>query len=235
MTWEYKNKYWERKKNPSKDLNRIGPLLFGIGLVITLLLVNVAFNWKSYDLYGAKVQVRTMEQFEELMDVPPTTIPPPVAPTIQASSFVEVKDAEDIKDDLKVTFDVEVTEQTVMQQYTYVEPAKVEEEVSEEIFVVVEQTAVPRDGLVAFYKYVAEKIHYPAQARRMGIEGKVYVEFVVDKEGTLSQITVVKGIGAGCDEEAVRIIEHSPPWSPGRQRGKPCRQRMVLPINFKIA
>ncbi len=69
----------------------------------------------------------------------------------------------------------------------------------------------------------------------MGIEGKVFVEFVVDKDGSLTQFIVVKGIGAGCDEEAVRIIQNSPPWSPGKQRGKPVKQRMVLPIFFTLA
>jgi protein TonB len=72
-------------------------------------------------------------------------------------------------------------------------------------------------------------------ARRMRVEGKVFVEFVIGKDGQITDVIVIKGIGAGCDEEAVRIIQSSPPWNPGRQRGKPVKQRMVLPIIFKLA
>jgi protein TonB len=68
----------------------------------------------------------------------------------------------------------------------------------------------------------------------MGIEGKVYVQFVVDKDGTLTDIKALKGIGAGCDEEAVRVIGGSPKWKPGKQRGRPVKVRMVLPIIFKL-
>jgi protein TonB len=78
-------------------------------------------------------------------------------------------------------------------------------------------------------------LKYPAQARRMRIEGKVFVEFVVDRDGSVTNVVIVKGIGAGCDEEAQRIIAGSPPWNAGKQRGKPVRQRMVLPITFKLA
>jgi protein TonB len=76
---------------------------------------------------------------------------------------------------------------------------------------------------------------YPAQARRMGIEGKVFVEFVVDKDGTLTEVKTVKGIGAGCDEEAVRVIQSAPKWKPGKQRGRPVKVRMILPIIFKLS
>jgi protein TonB len=86
----------------------------------------------------------------------------------------------------------------------------------------------------AFYEYVGKKLKYPAQARRMNIEGKVFVEFVVNRDGSLVDVKVMKGIGAGCDEEAVRVIQSAPAWKPGKQRGKPVRQRMVLPITFKL-
>ncbi|MCK5701162.1 MAG: energy transducer TonB, partial [Cyclobacteriaceae bacterium] len=78
------------------------------------------------------------------------------------------------------------------------------------------------------------KLKYPAQARRMGIEGKVFVQFVVDKDGTLTEVTAVKGIGAGCDQEAVRVIEGAPKWKPGKQRGRSVKVRMILPITFKL-
>jgi len=77
-------------------------------------------------------------------------------------------------------------------------------------------------------------LKYPAQARRMGIEGKVYVTFVVGKEGEITDVKVLKGIGAGCDEEAIRVLSGAPNWKPGKQRGRPVRVRMQLPIIFKL-
>ena len=89
-------------------------------------------------------------------------------------------------------------------------------------------------GITEFYKFVGNNLKYPAQARRMGIEGKVFVHFIIDKDGSLSDIKVVRGIGAGCDEEVVRIVQKSPKWNPGKQRGRPVRVRMMLPITFKL-
>jgi protein TonB len=68
----------------------------------------------------------------------------------------------------------------------------------------------------------------------MGIEGKVFVEFVINRDGSVTEVRAIKGIGAGCDEEAVRVIQNSPKWNPGKQRGKPVRQRMVLPVTFRL-
>ncbi len=76
---------------------------------------------------------------------------------------------------------------------------------------------------------------YPSQARRMGIEGRVYLQFVVDRDGSITDIQAVKGIGAGCDEEAVRVMKTVPKFKPGKQRGVPVRVRMVMPISFKLA
>lgn len=228
-------KYWESKKNPNVDLNRLRPLLFSISLTLTMLIVIAAFEWRSVDTIDRTMQVRSAEEFEELMEVPPTVIPPPPAPSVQMASIVEVPDTEEIEEEVKVVIDIDITDQTISQQFTIPEPTKMEEEEVEKIFLVVEQPAAPRDGLAAFYKDVGNRINYPAPARRMGIEGKVFVEFIVERDGSLTQFQVVKGIGAGCDEEAVRVIREAPSWIPGKQRGKPVRQRMVLPIHFILA
>jgi TonB family protein len=103
-----------------------------------------------------------------------------------------------------------------------------------EIFTIVEQAATPEAGFPALYEYIATNLKYPQQARMQGIEGKVFVEFTVNKDGTLQDVHAVKGIGAGCDEEAVKVMSGSPKWIPASQRGKVVRQRMVLPINFKL-
>ncbi|MCA4899575.1 MAG: energy transducer TonB [Cytophagales bacterium] len=105
----------------------------------------------------------------------------------------------------------------------------------EEIFFVAEESAYPHRGIADFYKFIGKSIRYPAEARRRGLEGKVFVEFIIDKDGTISEAKVVKGIGGGCDEEAIRVLLTSSPWMPGKQRGKPVKQRYTLPIIFSLS
>ncbi len=103
-----------------------------------------------------------------------------------------------------------------------------------EVFDLAEELPHPVDGMSAFYEYVSRELKYPEQARRNGIEGRVYVQFVVEKDGSLSQIEALKGIGAGCDQEAVRVLQSAPAFKPGTQRGKPIRVRMQLPVTFRL-
>ena len=225
----------EIKKNPNADLNKKRGLFFSISLVITLSLVLYAFEWKQYEKSIVELTSKQSNVFEAMVEVPPTTIPPPPEIIVQQPQLIEVPDEEEIEQEIKFIIDVEVTEDTRVEEYKPVEVPKVEEEESEEIFLVVEENAQPKGGISEFYRYVSENIKYPAQARRMQVEGKVFIEFVVGKDGKIFNAIAVKGIGAGCDEEAVRIIMNSPAWSPAKQRGKPVKQRMVLPITFKLA
>lgn len=222
----------ELKKTEQADLTKKSGFFFSIGLLVTMALVVMAFEWKQYDESIANLTGKSTDSFEETMEVPPTDIPPPPAPTVQQPQVVEVPDEEEIKEDIKVNLDVEVTEDTKVEEI--VVQAEEPKEETDEIFTVVEESAAPKGGMQAFYKYVGEKIKYPAQARRMGIEGRVFVEFVIQKDGTLSDVRAIKGIGAGCDEEAVRIVQSAPAWTPGKQRGKPVKQRYTLPIIFKL-
>ena len=89
-------------------------------------------------------------------------------------------------------------------------------------------------GAEAFYRLILNEMRYPKEAREKGVEGRVDVEFVVDKDGSLTDVRAIKGIGAGCDEEAVRVVKSIPPFKPGKQNGKPVRVRMVVPIIFKL-
>jgi protein TonB len=102
------------------------------------------------------------------------------------------------------------------------------------IFTVVEQRASFPGGFEAMAKFLQRNLKYPASARRMGVDGKVFVEFIVDKEGKMSEIKVVKGLSADCDKEAVRVVQMMPPWTPGRQNGKAVKSKFVLPITFKL-
>jgi TonB family protein len=106
---------------------------------------------------------------------------------------------------------------------------------SREIFTVVEETAEPLEGIHKFYEHLAMQIKYPLEARQQKITGRVFVEFVVLQDGNLADFKVVKGIGGGCDEEALRVIASAPmKWKPGKQRGVAVNQRMVLPITFAL-
>jgi protein TonB len=110
-----------------------------------------------------------------------------------------------------------------------------EKEDPHQVFLVVEETAAPLGGLSAFYEFVKSNMKYPAPAKRMDIEGRVFVQFIVEKDGSITDVQTVKGIGGGCDEEAVRVVQSSPKWKPAKQRGRPVRQRMVLPITFILS
>jgi TonB family protein len=105
---------------------------------------------------------------------------------------------------------------------------------ADEVFSVVEETATPKEGMPAFYKYLAENMKYPQEARETKTEGKVFVQFIINIDGSLSDIRVVKGIGKGCDEESIRVIKASPAWNPGKQKGIIVKQRYTLPIMFSL-
>jgi TonB family protein len=99
----------------------------------------------------------------------------------------------------------------------------------------IEQSAAPKGGMEGLYSLVGKNIKYPADARRRRIQGRVFIEFVIEKDGTLSGVKCIKGIGGGCDEEGERVVRLSSKWIPGLQRGQHVRQKMVLPIMFKLS
>jgi len=222
----------ELKKSEKADLTKTSTLFFSLGLTLTLGIILTAFEWKEMEEQAELLSGKTTNTADEIMEVPPTDIPPPPPPQIQQPQVVEVPDEEEIEEEIEVNLDVEMTEETKVEQIEI----KVEEpkEDVDEIFTIVEETATPKGGMAAFYKFVGSKLKYPPQANRMGVEGKVYVEFVINRDGSIVDARVVRGIGAGCDEEAVRVVASSPAWNPGKQRGKAVRQKYTLPIIFKL-
>ena len=108
------------------------------------------------------------------------------------------------------------------------------ESIQEEVFTKVEEQPEFEGGMDGFYQYISGEIRYLAQARRLGVEGQVYVQFVVERDGSLSHVEAVQGIGAGCDREAVRVIQNAPAFKPGSQRGRTVRVKMGMPILFKL-
>lgn len=208
------------------------PLYRNIGLSISLLLMIFAFNWKTYEA-GAIMSLGEVEDdMHEIMEIPVSEQPPPPPPKMH--KVFEIREVEDteIIEEIEVALDIEVNEQTEIEEVEYV-VAEVEEKV-EEIFTIVEEEPMPKGGLSAFYTYVQESMEYPKAALRLGVTGVVFVQFVVEKDGSLTDIQVAKGIGAGCDEEAVRVLKAAPKWNPGKQRGVPVRVKKIMPIRFVL-
>jgi len=111
---------------------------------------------------------------------------------------------------------------------------QVTEEDPNKIFTAVEKEPGFVGGIEKFYKYLQNNIHYPAVAKENNVQGKVFVTFVVEKDGSLTDIKVVRGIGSGCDEEAMRVLKNSPRWTPGIQNGRPVRVQYTMPISFTL-
>ena len=105
---------------------------------------------------------------------------------------------------------------------------------TEDVYTVVDVTAMPADGLDKYYATLAANLTYAKSAREKGLEGKVFVSFIIETDGTLSDIKVVKGVSDELDSEAVRVVSIAGKWTPGKNEGKVVRQRMVLPINFSL-
>ena len=225
----------EARKNPKYDMRQYRGLFFNIGLVISLLMVIAAFEWRFYDDQELMNVGSSSIEFIEALDVPLTEQPPPPPPTVLKNvQIIAVEDLEDIEDEIELNLDIDMTEDLTIEQVIELDVGEVEEEDTEEIFVIVEDVPVPIGGMAAFYGHVNENIKYPRQAQAMNIEGKVFVQFVVGKDGGLTDVVVIRGIGGGCDEEAIRVVKLSPSWKAGKQRGRPVRVKMVLPITFKI-
>ena len=89
-------------------------------------------------------------------------------------------------------------------------------------------------GINKLMEYLSKNIEYPKAARESGIQGRVFVSFIVEKDGSISNVKVIRSIGGGCDEEAVRVVKAMPKWKPGKQRGKAVRVSYMLPVVFKL-
>lgn len=222
----------EVKKSEKADLTNKSMFFFSIGLFATLGATVLVFENKTYDEQVAAIE-RKEDVSEEIMDVPVTSQPPPPPPQVQQPQVVEVPDEEEVEEEIQVNMDVENTEDTKVEQIEIKQEVE-EKEDENQIFTIVEENAAPIGGMSAFYKYVGEKMKYPSQARRMQVEGRVFCEFVVNRDGSIQDVRVIRGIGAGCDEEAIRVIQSAPPWKPGKQRGKPVRSKFNLAIIFKL-
>jgi periplasmic protein TonB len=223
----------ESKKSPKADLENKKTLFRQIGLIVALAVVFLAFEYRSYDKRTLDLMERNVEDIPE--DIVPITEqkvkPPPPPPPKQVTVLEVVEDDVEVEDEIEI--DAEVDQDTEIE--VYVPPVMEEEEVvEEEIFTVVESMPEFPGGPAKMMEYIAKNIKYPAMARESGIQGRVFVNFVVEPDGSVSNVKVLRGIGGGCDEEAVRVVESMPKWTPGRQRGKAVRVSFNLPVRFTL-
>ena len=223
----------DTRKTPKADLESKKGVFFELGLVIALLVVFGAFQWKSYDKQTITLMQRQVDNTpEEIVPITEQKVkPPPPPPPKQVTQIKIVKDDVQVDDDIDI--DADADQETQIDDY--VPPVEDDEEVKEaEIFTVVESMPEFPGGMGALMTYLAKNIKYPPLAKESGIQGKVFINFVVEPDGSISHVKVLRGIGGGCDEEAVRVVKSMPKWKPGMQRGKPVRVSFTLPVKFTL-
>jgi protein TonB len=227
----------ELKKSPKADIEKMKMVFIQVGLILSLGVVLLAFEWTSTDAVNTNfAAVQEIAPDEEMIDVtkqeevkPP---PPPPAP-IQVSDVINiVEDNVDIDDNSNI-FDSEFKEDAAVRIVEFHETEKEVEE--EEIFVVVEEMPGFGGGdNTKFREYIQKNLKYPDVAAENGIQGRVFVSFVVEADGKVTNVKVVRSVDPALDREAVRVVESSPKWKPGRQRGKPVRVSFTFPIIFVL-
>jgi protein TonB len=225
----------EIKKSPKADLESKKSTFILIGLVVSLFVVWRVFEYKSYDKQSVDEFQRTVEVIEEEMveiTKQEQPKPQPPAPKPQVTQIEIVDNEEEIEDEIEI--DAEVSQDEVIEEYFA--PAEIEEEeiVEAEIFKVVEVMPEFPGGAAKMMEYIQKNMKYPMMARESDIQGRVFVNFVVEPDGSISNVAVIRGIGGGCDEEAVRVVESMPKWNPGKQRGTAVRCAFTVPIIFKL-
>jgi protein TonB len=227
----------ELKKNPKADLEKRRGLFLEIGLVVAMAAALVAFEMKSYDKEDKEQVVRqASEEIEDIViqtqeqELPPP--PPPETPEV-TTEFEVVEDDAELTNELGPV-NAEVDESTQNIEITPVVVEEEEEEEEAQIFTVVEKDPEFPGGMDALYKYLAQNIKYPTIARENGITGRVYVTFVVERDGSIANPRVLRDIGGGCGAEAIRVVKSMPKWNPGKQSGKAVRVQFNLPVNFNL-
>lgn len=218
----------ERRKNPEIDLRKKSGLFFQMGLLIAMVLCVSAFEYRSKETIKPIDPVKNT--FEPEWTPPVTEIETPKRPPKPKVMVpVEVTD-EAIEEEPDVIIDLTDLKTSTVE----IEPEPMPIETAPKIFDVVETKPEPEGGFEGFYSYISKNLKYPQRAKKIGVEGKVYVQFIVDTTGELVDFKIIKGIGAGCDEEVLRVMGNAPKWKPGKQRGRAVKVRTVMPIYFQL-
>lgn len=228
----------EIKKYPYCDLNRYRNLFVELGLVLALGICFLAFEVKTnvkkvesigtvvvQDVENEIIPITRQEQVK-----PPEPPPPPRVVEVLniVSDDVEIEDELEIED-TEADEETEIDVAPVVANY---ETKEVEEET--QIFYIVEEMPEFPGGELALRTFIAKAIKYPVVAQENGIQGKVYVSFVVGKDGRVSNARVIRSVDPALDKEALRVVNSLPIWKPGRQQGKPVRVAFSVPISFVL-
>jgi len=248
IVFEHRNKTYGAyilRKLYNKNMNR------ALLLAVIILLAGLAYPLASsyyakaragYIEKAASAEFIDMDKPKEEAPPPPPPPPPPPAALEQKVKFVapivtteEVVEDADIfnQDELaQTTNEAVVVTEEVAEVETKVEVIEVEE--TKPVFTIVEEMPSFPGGEAERNKFLATNIVYPQQATENGIQGTVYVSFVVDSKGNVTDVKILRGIGGGCDEEALRVVKMMPKWHPGKQNGKQVRVLFNMPIYFKL-
>ena len=225
----------EIKKSPKADLESKKLTFTLIGLVVSLFIIWRVFEYKSYDKQTFDDLQRTVEVIEEEMveiTKQEQPKPQPPAPKPQVTQIQIVEDDVEVEDEIDIN--AEVDQDEVIEEYEFVPEIEEEEIVEAEIFKVVEEMPEFPGGAAKMMEYIQKNIKYPMMARESDIQGRVFVNFVVEPDGSITNVTVMRGIGGGCDEEALRVVQSMPNWKPGKQRGKAVSCKYTVPVSFRL-
>ncbi len=213
------------KKNPKVDLKRKYKRTFEISLIIALIILVSAFKFFPKFSTGP-VEVEAPQELVEMQDVEQTkqeaAPPPPPKPPIPIEA-----PSDDVLEDIEIA-DTELDMDEVVTAPPPPPPAE-EEEAEPVFFVAVEQMPEPIGGIAA----IQSKIVYPEIAKRAGVQGRVFVKAFVDENGNVNKVELIRGIGAGCDEAAIAAVQQTK-FKPGKQRGKPVKVQVTVPVLFKL-
>lgn len=230
----------EIKKAAHADLERSKTLNLLLGLVVALAVTFVALQWRSYAEaidHTQNLNISDLEDtmlIEDLQQEEPQE-PEPIQqpePQIEAQLPEEFTVVEDDKEVAKISF-VSQDQDKPLPPPAPVAPAPVEEE-TDVIFEVVEEAPQFTENNGNVVGWIGSRIKYPEVAAENGIQGRVTIGFVVEKDGSITQVQVLRGVDAELDKEAVRVVKSMPKWKAGRQGGKPVRAKYTVPVVFRL-
>ena len=191
-------------------------------------MVWASFEWRTYEVNSFDLGALMVDDIEE--EIIPITEreikPPPPPPPVE--ELIVVDDKEELKKELEVK-NIEVDEGSKIEIPD--EPENLPDDIT---YVRVQKMPQFGNGDADLLNYLAKNIKYPRRALELGISGIVYLKFVVDKKGNVRDVQLLRGIGGGCDEEAVRKVKAMPNWKPGKQMGKPVNVYYNLPVKFTL-
>jgi protein TonB len=224
----------EKKKSKKADLETKKTFFLEIGLIFALAFVLLAFTYKAYDRSNSSgLPVHLDNIVEEMVPLTTPKVVPPLPLSPRQVTLINIVDnLVDVDKDF--TIDMGGNQSTEVPDFAPI-IQRVEERIPEpEMFAKVEIKPSFPGGEATLLKYLRDNIKYPEMARQSNIHGTVYVSFVIERDGSVSNVNIARGIGGGCDEEAIRVIQNMPDWAPGKQLDKPVRVKFTIPIKFTL-